>query len=136
MIKANLTQLPLAEFIAKADDRQHCKATFPLIGSHGTRKLATVYFELEPGDHLGSHTDTAEELLIILEGRVEVTLGETTERFDAGGLVVVPELKPHDIRNIGNRRARVLGVFGGVNNIVATFENEWTESAVVDTSTL
>jgi quercetin dioxygenase-like cupin family protein len=115
MTTVNVTEIELNEFIGKEDKEQHCKATFPLVGAHGSKKLATVYFELEPGDHLGRHTDSAEELLVILDGQVEALVG--TEKQKA---------------------AKVLGVFGGANNIVATFDNEMlpTESNVVDTSLL
>jgi quercetin dioxygenase-like cupin family protein len=136
MTTVNLNQLELTEFIAKYDDRQHCKATFPLIGAHGSRQLATVYFEIEPGDNLGMHTDSAEELLVILEGDLTVTIGGRIDRVKRGAIALVPEMVPHDLRNVGNITAKVLGVFGGANNIVATFENEWlpTHSRVVDTA--
>jgi len=48
MTTVNLNELELNEFRGKQDKNQHC--------------LATVYFELQPGDHLGRHTDSAEEL--------------------------------------------------------------------------
>lgn len=65
MVAVNLNEIDLNEFIGESDKNQHCRATFPLIGAHGSRQLASVYFELEPGDHLGRHTDSAEELLIV-----------------------------------------------------------------------
>ena len=138
MITVNLNQLELTEFIAKDNPRQHCKATFPLLGAHGTQKSATVYFELEPGDELGSHTDSAEEILLILEGDVEVTVGQERVSASQGQLVVVPELEPHNIKNVGPGKVRVLGFFGGANHIVATFDRTWwpTESNTVDTAAM
>lgn len=136
MTTVNLKNLQLNEFIAKNDSNQHCQATFPMLGAHGTKKTATVYFELAPGDHLGQHTDSAEELLLILEGDVEVTVGEEKDSASAGTIALVPEMVPHDIRNTGSSPAKVIGFFGGANNIIATFEEVWlpTESNVVDTS--
>ena len=138
MTTVNVTEIELNEFVGKEDKNQHCKATFPLIGAHGSKKLATVYFELEPGDHLGRHTDSAEELLVILDGTVEALVGTEKQKAEKGALVLVPEMVPHDLKNIGATTAKVLGVFGGANNIVATFDNEMlpTESNVVDTSLL
>jgi quercetin dioxygenase-like cupin family protein len=138
MTTVNLNQLELNEFIAQEDEQQHCKATFPLIGAHGSRELATVYFEIEPGDNLGMHTDSAEELLIILEGEMEATIGSERSAVSKGSLTLVPKMVPHDLKNTGRTKAKVLGVFGGANNIVATFENQWlpTYSNVVDTSQL
>lgn len=138
MTTVNLNNIELTEFTGKEDKKQHCKAIFPLIGAHGSKDLATVYFEIEPGDNLGMHTDSAEEMLVILEGELTATIGEEQAGVTKGNIALVPEMVPHDLRNTGNTTARVLGVFGGANNIVATFEKEWlpTHSKVVDTAQL
>lgn len=138
MITVNLNTIDLVEFIGKNDEKQHCKATFPLIGTHGSQELATVYFEIKPGDNLGMHTDSAEELLVILEGKLIAIIGEEHSEVTKGNIALVPKMVPHDLRNTGSKTARVLGVFGGANNIVATFEKEWlpTHSNVVDTAQL
>jgi quercetin dioxygenase-like cupin family protein len=136
MTTVDLKNLELNEFIGKDDEKQHCRATFPLVGAHGSKNLATVYFEIEPGDNLGRHTDSAEELLIVLDGQMEVEIGGEYQRIRSGQIALVPEMVPHDMVNIGDRKARVLGVFGGANNIVATFEKVWlpVNSRVVDTA--
>lgn len=136
MITANLNQIGLNEFVGKNDSRQHCKATFPLIGAHGAKDLATVYFEIEPGDTLGRHTDSAEELLVILEGEVEGSVGDKKTNLAAGEILLVPKMVPHDVKNTGSTTVRVLGVFGGANNIVATFDQEMLpiQTNIVDTS--
>src|SRR5690606_25862826 len=105
---------------------------------HGSKDLATVYFELAPGDNLGMHTDSAEELLIVLEGRAEATVGNEKQISSGGSIVLVPKMIPHDIKNVGSTNVKVLGVFGGANNIVATFDEAMlpTESNVVDTAAL
>ena len=138
MTTVNLNTLELNEFIAKEDSSQHCRATFPLIAAHGTQNIATVYFELEPGKNLGMHTDSAEELLVVLEGEMTATIGGETTIAGKGNIALVPVMVPHDIKNTGNTPAKILGVFGGANNIVATFEKEWlpTHSNVVDTAML
>jgi len=125
MITADLNNLELTEFTGKNKASQHCRATFPLVGALGTENSATVYFELEPGKNLGRHTDSAEEILLILEGEVEATVGDETGRLSAGQLALVPKMAPHDLRNTGNGPAKVLGFFGGANNITATFEVAW-----------
>jgi len=138
MTTVHLSQLDLAEFVGIENPKQHCKASFPLLGMHGTKHLATVYFEIAPGDHLGRHTDSAEELLIVLSGEVEITVADETAKDPAGTLALVPKMAAHNITNIGDENVRVLGVFGGANNIVATFDKDWlpTHSNVVDTATL
>lgn len=138
MTTVNLNDLELNEFIARDDSAQHCLATFPLVGAHGSKKIATVYFELLPGERLGSHTDSAEELLVVLSGDVEITVGDEKAQAAPATVTLVPERVHHDIRNIGNDKARVLGVFGGANHIVATFEKVWlpTHSRIVNTAEL
>ncbi|MBK7872403.1 MAG: cupin domain-containing protein [Saprospiraceae bacterium] len=136
MTTVNLNQLELAEFIGKENLQQHCRATFPLLGAHGTKNSATVYFELEPGNHLGRHTDSAEELLLILDGEVEINIGEEKSKAAKNTIALVPKMVPHDLVNIGSKTARVLGFFGGSNNIISTFDETWlpTNSNTVDTS--
>jgi quercetin dioxygenase-like cupin family protein len=136
MLKVDLNKLELNEFAAKNNNVQRCKATFPMFAAHGTKESATVYFELNPGDELGTHTDSAEELLLIMEGSVEAMVGNAKTEASQGNLLLVPKMIPHNFKNTGNRKAKVLGFFGGANNIVATFENVWlpTESNIVDTS--
>lgn len=136
MTTVNLNQLELTEFTGKENPQQHCRATFPMLGAHGTKNSATVYFELEPGDSLGRHTDSAEELLLILEGEVEVSIGEEESYASQGTIALVPQMIPHNLRNIGSKTAKILGFFGGANNILATFDEVWlpTNSNTVDTA--
>lgn len=136
MITSDLNQLELTEFTAQNKKGQRCRATFPMLGAHGTRDSATVYFELAPGDELGTHTDSAEELLLIYEGDVEVTVGQESGRLSKGQLALVPKMVPHNLKNTGNSTVKVLGFFGGVNNIVSVFDEVWHPigSNMVDTS--
>ncbi|MBR9998201.1 MAG: cupin domain-containing protein [Cyclobacteriaceae bacterium] len=136
MTTVNLNELELNEFIGKTNSNQHCKATFPMLGAHGTKKSATVYIELAPGDHLGRHRDNAEELLLILDGNVEVSVGDEISPAGKGTIALVPEMVPHDIKNTGNTPAKIIGFFGGANNIVATFDQAWLplDSNTVDTA--
>lgn len=135
MITTNLNKLDLHETWAENDPTQHCRSTFPLASALGTENSTVVYFELAPGDHLGRHTDSAEEVLFIVAGTVEVTVGEEQGQLSQGELAVVPTMVPHDLRNVGRETARVAGFFGSPN-LVATFDNVWlpNNSRVVDTT--
>jgi quercetin dioxygenase-like cupin family protein len=112
MVTVDLNTLELNEFIGKDDAQQHCKATFPLIGAHGSKDLASVYIELEPGDNLGRHTDSAEELLIVLEGDVIATIGDESVAVSSGGLALVPKMVPLSSSESGPR-------------LTENFENPW-----------
>ena len=45
-------------------------AAWPVHRGTGARNTAAVLFELAPCKRLGTHTDSAEEVLVVLEGEV------------------------------------------------------------------
>lgn len=94
---------------------------FPLFAAHGTRATAVVYFELEPGRYVPMHTDSAEEVLLILQGTVEATVGEEAGHLSRGGMVVIPPMVHHQVHNVGNETARVVGFFTAAT-VVSTFD--------------
>jgi quercetin dioxygenase-like cupin family protein len=112
--------LPLMSFAHVGDDRPPIRAGWPVHRGTGAAATAAVYFELEPGQQLGEHTDSAEELLVVLEGEIEAVVAGERGRLRAGGLALVPALVPHDVISVGDRPARVVGVFGS-NTIVSEF---------------
>lgn len=91
--------------------------TFPVTGQAAS---AAVYFEVEPGATLETHTDSAEELLYLVEGSVEATVGDEVGQLEAGSLAVVPANVPHRVRNTGEDVARVVGFFAA-GTILSTF---------------
>ena len=97
------------------------RVAFPHSSAVGTASTATVYFELEPGSHLGSHQDSAEELLLVIEGEGEATVGDETVPATEGAILTVPAMVLHDIRNVGSGPLRVLGFFSA-STVVATFD--------------
>lgn len=106
---------------AELDDRGAMKVGFPLSSSTGTASTAVVLLEFEPGGELAVHTDSAEELLLVIEGTAEGTVGDEVGRVEAGDIVLVPALAPHGLRNIGDGLLRVVGFFSSSTN-VAVFE--------------
>ncbi len=117
--------LELAEISSPGDASREVRAAFPIHWQTGATSTAMVYLELEPGMRLGTHTDSAEEILVVLEGEVEATVGSESGRLLEGGVVVVPAMEPHDVRNVGSTTARVAGIFGA-NATVAAFEEEFS----------
>jgi quercetin dioxygenase-like cupin family protein len=116
--------LPLASAHHRADETNVVRAAWPLSRETGSRSTAAVYFELDPGMRLGAHTDSAEEVLVVLAGEVEVVVGDERRRVGAGGLAVVPAEVPHDVIGAGPGTARVAGVFSA-STIVSVFDDEW-----------
>jgi quercetin dioxygenase-like cupin family protein len=121
VITEKMEDLELMEVWYETDPMMRLNVNFPLFLGTGTKNTAVVYFEIEPGYRLGTHTDSAEEILLILEGQVEVSLGEEVGRLSAGQMAVVPAMVPHGMRNVGEERVRVAGFFSS-NVIVSTFD--------------
>lgn len=121
MISAKLDELELLECWYENDPTMQVKVNFPFFLGAGTRNTAVVYFELEPGYRLGTHTDSVEEILLILEGEVEVSLGDEEGRLTAGEMALVPAMVPHGLRNVGDETVRVAGFFSS-NVVVSTFD--------------
>ena len=121
MIAERIDQLELLEAWYENDPKMRVKANFPFYVGTGTKNTAVVYFELEPGHRLGTHTDSAEEILLILEGTAEVSLGDEQGRVSAGEIALVPAMVPHGLRNVGDETVRVVGFFSS-NVVVSTFD--------------
>jgi quercetin dioxygenase-like cupin family protein len=97
------------------------KVNFPFFLGTGTKSTAVVYFEIEPGHRLGTHTDSAEEVLLVLEGEAEVSLEDEQGLLSAGEMALVPAMVPHGLRNAGDETVRVVGFFSS-NVVVSTFD--------------
>jgi quercetin dioxygenase-like cupin family protein len=106
------------------DEANVVRAAWPVHRGTGARSTAAVYFELAPGSHLGVHTDSAEEVLVVIAGEVDVVGGGDRRRVRAGGMAVVPAEAPHDVVSAGGSTARVIGVFSA-STVVSVFDDEW-----------
>ena len=115
MISAKIGEL---ELWYEDDPTTRWRANFPFYVGTGTKNTAVVYFELEPGPRIGTHTDSAEEILLILQGEAEATVGDEQGRASAGEMTVVPAMVPHALRNVGDETLRVVGFFS--SNVVAS----------------
>jgi quercetin dioxygenase-like cupin family protein len=121
VISAKIGELELLESWYEDDPTMRVRVNFPFYVGSGAKNTAVVYFELEPGHRLGTHTDSAEEILLILEGEAEATVGDEQGRVSAGDMALVPAMVPHALRNVGDETVRVVGFFSS-NVIVSTFD--------------
>ncbi|HEV2107605.1 MAG TPA: cupin domain-containing protein [Thermomicrobiales bacterium] len=103
--------LDLLEGWFERDKTVHFRGGFALHGDNGTEDSAAVVIELEPGWALGEHTDSPEEILLVMTGTVEVTVGNERQQAGPGTVAVVPAMVRHSIRNAGDTTARVIGFF-------------------------
>ena len=121
MISAQIGELELMEVWYEDDPTMQVKVNFPFYVGTGTKNTAVVYFEIEPGHRLGTHTDSAEEILSVLDGTAEVSLGDEQGQISAGEMAVIPAMVPHGLRNVGDETARFVGFFSS-NVVVSTFD--------------
>ena len=101
--------------------RPGLRVSFPFHSATGTASTATVLFELDPGAELPVHTDSAEELLIVVQGTAEARVGDETGRLGTHEVALVPPMAPHGLRNIGDDVLRVFGTFSA-STVVSRFE--------------
>ncbi len=102
------------------------RVSFPIHSAAGAASTATVLFELDPGAELATHTDSAEELLIVVQGTAEARIGDEVGRLETHQVGLVPPMAPHGVRNIGDDVLRVFGTFSA-STVVSTFERPFEE---------
>jgi quercetin dioxygenase-like cupin family protein len=56
---------------------------------NGAASSAVIYFEHDPGEHHGRHTDSVEEVVLVLDAEVQVTAGDERMRLSEGTLALV-----------------------------------------------
>ena len=121
MYTVRLSELELPEAGYENDPTVRAKGNWCFSAATGAKNSAVVYFEIEPGHRLGTHTDSAEELMLILGGEAEVSVGDEQGRLSAGEIVLVPAMVPHSMRNVGDETVRVVG-FLPTSTVMSTFE--------------
>jgi quercetin dioxygenase-like cupin family protein len=121
VIGAKIDELELMEVSYEDDPTMRVRVNFPFYVGTGTKNTAVVYVEIEPNCRLGMHADSAEEIVLILEGEAEATVGDESGRVSAGEMAVLPAMVPHGFRNVGDETVRVVGFFSS-NVVASTFE--------------
>lgn len=122
MLAVQLQERALVDVSSETDETRRMRFDFPVSSVAGAASTAVVYFELEPGEHTGMHTDSAEEIVLILSGRAEAIVGDERGELSAGGIGLVPTLVPHDVRNVGEETVRVVGFFSSAT-VVSVFDD-------------
>ncbi len=115
-------KLDLLDMSLGDDPRAHVRVQFPINKHTGPAESGVVYFEVAPGDHLATHTDSPEEVLYIISGTGIAHAGGESGRVAAGDVVVIPAMAPHGVANDGDETLRVVGFFRE-STIVSTFED-------------
>ncbi|ATW27026.1 cupin domain-containing protein [Candidatus Formimonas warabiya] len=90
------------------------KTVYELLTSR-PRKLRPVCITMEPGGDYGASPmgHEGEEFGIVLEGKMEITVGNETYLMEAGDSVYVNSFVPHKYRNAGTNKCISLWVSQG-----------------------
>lgn len=107
----DLTRIEFMENWADTNPDLHMRNAFPFFKGLGTADSVVVVFELDANKETGTHRDSAEEIVLVLDGDIEVRVGGDVLRLTARQIVVIPANEPHNVRNIGDATARVIGFF-------------------------
>ena len=116
MKTADLNHLEMLEAWYEDAPAMRVTVNFPFYAATGNQSTAVVYFAIEPGHYLGTHPDSAEEIVLVLSGRVEASLGQEKGQLSAGQAVLIPAMVPHGVRNIGAETARCVGFFSAAGS--------------------
>jgi quercetin dioxygenase-like cupin family protein len=123
MVTVSTPQLELIRVWHESDpEYKRVDVAFPINRLAGTEGSAVVYFEVAPGERLGTHTDSAEEILYIVSGEAEAEVGDERGRVRAGDLAVIPAMVPHGLVNTGEETVKVVGFFNEAV-VTSTFED-------------
>ncbi len=122
VITAKPNELELLKFWQENDPAAGIRINFPVDAQTGAASTAAVYFEVEPDQHIGRHTHSAEEILFVLEGEAKAVVGDERGRLSKEEMAVVPANAPHDLYNVGEATLRVVGFFSSAA-VVTVFDD-------------
>jgi len=85
---------------------------FASCGGKGATQSSTIVYEIEPGGHLGWHTDATEETQYIIAGNGELKMEDgSIHAVRPGSVFVLPTNVRHDLANTGKETLRAVAFF-------------------------
>jgi quercetin dioxygenase-like cupin family protein len=84
---------------------------FATCGGHGATQSSVIVYEIEPGGHLGWHTDATEETQYIIAGTGELRMEDGKHAVGPGSVFVLPANERHDLANVGTDTLRAVAFF-------------------------
>jgi quercetin dioxygenase-like cupin family protein len=122
MIALNPADLEFSRAYIDGDDSARWRSASGHSPSMGSQSSGSSVLEVPPGCRLPRHTDSAEETIVILAGAAEVLIGDERASLPTGGVAVVPESAPHEVRNAGQEPLRFVAVYAGAD-VVTRYED-------------
>ena len=88
------------------------RSAMGLGASTGAKASGCSLLEIPVHGFLPRHTDSAEEIIVVISGRATVTAGDASpQELGTGGLALIPENLPHSVRNTGVETLRFVAVY-------------------------
>jgi mannose-6-phosphate isomerase-like protein (cupin superfamily) len=87
----------------------------------GAKSSGSSVLEVDPGCMVPRHTDSAEELIVVVSGSATVTVGDETATAPSGATALVPACVPHEVRNTGEQLLRFWAVYASPE-VTTTYE--------------
>ena len=109
MFTAQLDQLDLFESWTQEDPQIASKSAIALSSREGSASTQVFYIVCEPHKRIGRHVHSAEEVLLVLEGTAEVSVGDERARLSVGAMALIPAGVPHEPINVGSDTLRCVG---------------------------
>lgn len=115
--------LELAGAWIEDDDSARWRSATAHGPSTGAAGSGSSILEVGPGCRLPEHTDSAEEVIVVVAGAAEVMVEGERSRVEAPGLALVPQGAAHEVRNAGSGTLRFAAVYAG-SDVVTRFREE------------
>ncbi|QJP13391.1 cupin domain-containing protein [Starkeya sp. ORNL1] len=105
------TMLARAHVQGAADKSVNWAGAFATCGGNNATQSSTIVYEIEPGGHLGWHTDATEETQYIIAGTGELLMDDGKHAVGPGSVFVLPTDVRHDLVNTGTETLRAVAFF-------------------------
>jgi quercetin dioxygenase-like cupin family protein len=123
VITVNPRTVELSDSWQEEDDTARWRSGSGHLPSAGAAGSGSSLLEVDPGHRLPRHTDSAEEIVVVLAGTAEVHLGDERAKIPAGGLALIPKCVPHEVRNASDEVLRFAAVYAEPD-VVTRYEKE------------
>ena len=121
MITATLGDHHMDELWPENDPDRKFGAGWALYWATGNTATSALLTVMEPDSKIPMHTDSVEEIILVLEGEIEAWIeGYPPVRLKAGMMAVNPPLVNHTMHNVGTTQSRVVG-FMCSNTVLSEF---------------
>ena len=111
----------LGEAWIENDDRARWRSASGHGAGAAAKASGSSILEVDPGCLLPRHTDSAEEVIVIVSGAARVIVGDDSADASEGGIAVVPKGVPHEVHNAGDEVLRFWAIYAAPE-VTTTYE--------------